>query len=810
MLFLVMRTSATEEERSFKIINAANGLADNSAQIVKCTSNGRLIISTIGNLNFYDGKTFAHANSRPEYEYELPLYTGHYHLYFDHHNHIWLKDKVKVTCLDLKTERFIANVDSVIRALGCDVPVADLFVDQNGQVWFLTANGLYNNEYKRYFTVSDTLSLQDVEVYGNDVYFFYENGEVVAQDTLGHVICQSKAYDSSVAPLYAGSSVVLPYGEGFYQIRNGDKQSVLLFFNVKTNTWQTVMAEDYHLNNLVTDKSGEHIYIPCEYGYWIYTPATGEKEHLEQVQLTDGSMMGTDCNTMAFDHQGGMWIGTEHRGVLYARPHSLSFKAYPWSNPLALKYDAMMDTLQQNINYYEGKRANCRYVDSRGWVWIGTRVGLYMEKPGETSVELFNRARGLNNNVIHSLVEDRDHNIWAATSCGISFLLIRDGNVVFINNFTDDDNVPNESFENCKALLLKDGTIIMKAIEHVVAFKPEELQEVNEPHLVTNIRPVLTRMLVNGNTVIPMVPIEGNIIVDRALTGVRDINLKSDQNSISLAFSALNYFRPRQTSYRVRVYETGMNWTVYSSYTADLVDNTGVLHFPMVNLEPGDYTVEVQASMFPDIWEEDIDDSQRFRWYIHVKQPWWRSTGLFYLIGLVLLAMLIINFILFNRNSRMRVRRNDMEGDILRKIRYYVDRCEAYVKKVQKPLNDDHMDGMSSDPKLMLSPEFIELMLKLMPYVSEHENKNLTMRKLCEVGDVDIVTLYEVVSGNLYKNPRELARHIKLRQATDLLSNTNLSIEEIAQKCGFYTPNYFIGNFFHEYKMTPAEYRKNH
>ena len=64
----------------------------------------------------------------------------------------------------------------------------------------------------------------------------------------------------------------------------------------------------------------------------------------------------------------------------------------------------------------------------------------------------------------------------------------------------------------------------------------------------------------------------------------------------------------------------------------------------MVNLKPGDYHVEVQASLFPDQWQEDLPDDQRFVWIVHVKEPWWRTTGLYVLLGAVLLALLIVNF----------------------------------------------------------------------------------------------------------------------------------------------------------------------
>ena len=806
-LLLGLRAQAKDEERTFKIINAASGLADNSAQVIKCTKTGRMIISTIGNLNFYDGKSFGHADSHPKYEYSLPLYNGHYHLYFDRHHHIWLKDKHLVTCLDLMTENFVENVDSVIRSMGCQEKVLDLFADQYNDVWFLTEKGLFNPDTKRTFKVQSGHNLQDVDCMDGVLYTFYENGEVIGLDTLGNTVCQLKAYDAATSQKYADTSVLQPYGNGFFQIRNGSKGSILQFFDVHEKTWEVILSPEYHLNNMTLDTRGEHLYIPCEYGYWIYQIATKELEHVPELLLTSGHPMLTDCNAMTFDHQGGLWIGTEKRGVLYGRPHSVSFRSYPWGHELATKYAEMMDTIQQNITEYKGKKAYCKFDDSRGWSWIGTRKGLYILRPGQEEV-VYTKRMGLNNDVVHSVIEDNDHNIWAATSCGITFFYIKDGEVAFVNNFTSDDNVPNESFENCKAILLPDGSIAMVAIDHVVVFNPANLHEVNFPHLITNIKPKLIRLLMNGNDVDPGAYYDDNQIVDRAMPRAKHINLKSDQNSISLTFSALNYFRPMQTFYRVRVYELGNEWIVLSCQNSTLVDNRGLLHFPMANLAPGDYHVEVQSSMFPDTWEEDVPDDKRFVWEVHVKQPWWRTSGLIMLMGLILFALLIVNFYLYNRNTRMRDRRNTEEADIIRKIRFFVERCNAISREPLSPLKVLDND-MGDDASNLLPPEFTTLMIKLMPYVSSHQNRALTMRKLSEVGGVDIVQLYETVAGNLYKSPWKLAHLLQLRKGAEMLTTTDLTIEQIATECGFYTPNYFIGSFFHEYKQTPLEYREN-
>ena len=48
------------DNKSFRIINASHGLADNSAQTIHCTYSGRIIITSLGHINIYDGGYFAY------------------------------------------------------------------------------------------------------------------------------------------------------------------------------------------------------------------------------------------------------------------------------------------------------------------------------------------------------------------------------------------------------------------------------------------------------------------------------------------------------------------------------------------------------------------------------------------------------------------------------------------------------------------------------------------------------------------------------------------------------------------------------
>ena len=157
----------------------------------------------------------------------------------------------------------------------------------------------------------------------------------------------------------------------------------------------------------------------------------------------------------------------------------------------------------------------------------------------------------------------------------------------------------------------------------------------------------------------------------------------------------------------------------------------------------------------------------------------------------------------------MRVRRNNEEGDMIRKICSFVDRCTSFSNEELRP-NEDELNGSVQDSRNQMSPQFIELMEKLVPYIQKNDKTDLTINRLSKAGGIDIVSLYDITTGNLYKNPRELTRIMRLRKGAQLLRETNLSIDEIASQCKFYTTNYFIGNFFHEYKVTPQEYREDH
>ena len=805
LLLLGNQLAEAFEGRTFKTINASNELADNSAQIVVCTKTGRMIIATLGNLNFYNGYGFSHISPYHGYQYQLPRYSGDYRLGFDRKHHIWLKNTNTLTCVDLLMEQFVANVDSVINDMGCHEPVEDLFVDSVGGVWLLTGKGLFGVNNQQTYTVLRDQNLQEVDVFDDLLLTFYGNGEEVGQDIhTGKTVHRTRAYDWDTGQRYNRTSAILRYKDGYFQVRSGEKESVFLYFDVKQLKWTVIQTFPYHVNHLALHD--EKIYLPSERGFGIYNIEQKSMDWINEFPLVDGRKVQTDCNMIAFDRQDGMWIGTEDRGVLYSRPAKSQFKSYSIPSPEAAQYSKMMDEMVQNITEFHGLRANCMFMDSRGWSWIGTTTGLYMYKTPQSQPVIFSKKNGFYNNVVHTVVEDKNHNIWVATSNGISFVRFKGEQVEFVNSFNEIDGVPSESFVNCKGKMLDDGTIIMQAIDHVIRFNPDDLEEVNTPHPY-KLFPKLIRLMVNGNNIEPDVLVDNHIVVDRALSRAWEIVLSSEHSSVSLTFSPLNYYRPLQTYYRLRMkgvkeYE---NWTLFSFFNSGgKVDSKGMLHVPLMGLSPGTYQLELQASMYPDQW-----DGEPFTWNIIVNEPWWQTTGILWVLGIMVFMIGIANLVFYMRNERMRMRRSHGEGDMIRKIRQFVTRCNTYTSEVMSSMQEDYRHN-SENADVKLSPEFMQVMMRILPYVNEHMKGDLSMAQLSRVAGMDVVSLYELMMDNVYKSPRQLARIYRLEHVTKQLLTTNHSIEQIAEECGFSTANYMIGTFFHQYKQTPLEYRESH
>lgn len=790
-----------EELRFFRVIDASDGLADNSAETVLATLTGRMVISSIGHINFYDGTVFSHIGSEKENLYALRNYKGNYRMYFDRHHHLWMKNQGAVTCVNLTTEHFIVNIDSVFLEMGAKGRVEDLFTDAQSYCWFVIGSKIYSVDSKRDYPLDKTKRLQDMSTFGDQqLFLFYDDGEVQVCDLAsGKQQFRSYAYSEDKRSIYDKSTYVLQTPEGFYQLRNGEDRSILLYLDLKTRKWSTLMELPYQMRMLTLHH--DFLYVASAQGYWTINIKTGVKKHVESFTLENGRKMSSPVNTICFDRQDGMWIGTEKRGLLYSKPYLTPFKQIPLESEQGKDYLRKLSSVGTKTDTLP-RHTNCVYKDSRGWTWTGTQTGLRLDKGDGSRQQLFTSKNGLLNDVVHAVVEDRySHEIWVNTSFGITCFQIKNGGVGRAYIYADDDYVPCASYVNGKAMQLADGTIIMEGPDHVLAFDPRTFKLKTDKTPFT-FYPKMVRLLVNGDEMSAGVMNKGRVILEKAVSRTREFTVNYDQNSLNITFSALNYFRPLHTFYRVRFNSSDeRDWKVYSYFNSSLVDRKGLLHLSMTGLRPGNYTVEVQASMSPEDW-----NFEPFVLKIQVEEPWWRSTGVYLLLILIVGIIVVLNLMLYYHNATMKIKRNQEEHIFIKRILSFIDRCDQYGSEILAP----RLDGNTSDTdtRIDLSNEFVEIMTHLVPFIQEHKRDTLTMRMLCDESKKDVQYLYKLINENIYKSPRMLAVSLRLQRAKELMKNTDLTIEDIATGCGFVSPNYFIANFYRTFKMTPKEYRE--
>ena len=802
MAFLLSSLTALAEDstrdRRFRVINAADGLADNSAQTIKSTFSGRLVVSTIGHINFYDGSGFTHISSGDS-RYLLPKYKGHYHLYFDDSHHLWLKDKGMVTCVNMLTEQFVSDIGSIFQAQGVKGHVEDMFVDSSGSIWLVQGNNIYSRHGKVSLPLRKGRVLQDMDISDNIVLLFYDDCQVDVYD----IIAKKKLYSTNSlnheeVKDYQESSVIYKYRNGFFQIRNGNNKALLMWFDLGTRQWTKVLSTDYYLSNMTV--KDDVLYIASAYGYWTYDTDSRQIEHYEMIKLTDGRELLTDMNCIEFDRQGGMWIGTEKRGLLYSKYIKSPFNVMTWDNPLSVKYAEMMDKVCTYDMLVKGHRLNCTYKDSRGWIWVGSLNGLYYFKPGQKDSICVKKEDGMVNDVVHSIIEDGKHNIWVSTSNGIVGLVIKNGKVTFVNSFINSDGIPAEAFVNGRAMRLDDGTIVMQALDHVVSFNPMKMSIMEGNNIL--LHPKFVRLQVNGTNIFAGTEIDGRVVTEKAVSRLNMIELPSTQNSLSLKFSSLNYFRPIQTYYRYRVSGLQDKWVMLSYYNSKgLVDKNGILHLPLLGLEPGNYMVEVQASMYPGKWT-----TPPVKVVVRIKEPWWRTTGLTLLISGVFLILIIWNIVIFSGNSRLKMKRNVSEVELFRRIDGFISRAEScrMEKQTRRSVNDESEDVTSGAD---LDKDAVELLMELVPYSRNGKLDHNVLVQLAMKKRIKLTDIYDIITNNIFRSPALLTMAMLLEKASRDLIESGMTVEEIAEKNNFASPNYFIAMFFRRYGMTPLQWR---
>ncbi|NDW11471.1 hybrid sensor histidine kinase/response regulator [Bacteroides sp. 214] len=306
------------------------------------------------------------------------------------------------------------------------------------------------------------------------------------------------------------------------------------------------------------------------------------------------------------DKNSMIWVGTSE-GVYIFNPEEL-----------------LQDSERYYHYSYNGGKLNgdeIKYLmtDSKGKVWISAAgAGFSVCEPGGdySSLEFkhYNTKDGLCNNVVQSIVEDKEGNVWLATEYGISrYIPTLD---IFENYYLSASSQGNVCIEGA-AYHRENGDILLGTDHGFISFNPKAMKKQSSSFPV-----VFTNLHVNGTN---MLPGDEGSILSKSLAYTDGIKLKSYQNSIQVDFSSFNYADANMTKYSYQLQGYDKEWSAPSS-----------LNFAAYKqLPPGKYELLVKSGNSQGLWNSEVAKLQ-----IVITPPFYKSGWAFLiyalLIGLVL------------------------------------------------------------------------------------------------------------------------------------------------------------------------------
>ena len=93
-------------------------------------------------------------------------------------------------------------------------------------------------------------------------------------------------------------------------------------------------------------------------------------------------------------------------------------------------------------------------------------------------------------------------------------------------------------------------------------------------------------------------------------------------------------------------------------------------------------------------------------------------------------------------------------------------------------------------------------------YIRNHYSQNISVSQLSQMVHVCDDHLIRIFKAATNKTPTRYIMDMRLEEAMKLLVSTELSVTEIADKCGFASSCYMDRIFKHRLQVTPVEYRK--
>ncbi|WP_343672364.1 two-component regulator propeller domain-containing protein [Chitinophaga sp.] len=168
------------------------------------------------------------------------------------------------------------------------------------------------------------------------------------------------------------------------------------------------ILQDHSVKSLMTDNRN-NLLIGTDAGFYIYTPANEQLEHIVHDARNKGSIVNNIIWSLFADKEANIWLGTDYGISLLQNQNSLQLIP-------------IFDITHEK----DGNRFYNIYKDHFGDYWLGGTNGIIRSSsPGGHEVlsawyKMGDKFLPISHNRIRNIFEDANNNVWVATDGGIN------------------------------------------------------------------------------------------------------------------------------------------------------------------------------------------------------------------------------------------------------------------------------------------------------------------------------------------------------------------------------------------------------
>jgi signal transduction histidine kinase/ligand-binding sensor domain-containing protein len=355
---------------------------------------------------------------------------------------------------------------------------------------------------------------------------------------------------------------------------------------------------------------------------------------------------GLVARAIAEDAEGGLWIGTESRGLVYFQ-------------------DGKFMPYQQTAAGLPGNDISCLYPDRDGVLWIGT-AGHGLARFYKGKWTRYSTDHGLASNSIDYIIEDDLGWLWIGSNAGLMRVLKQSLNdfaagtvtVIRCRTYVETDGLPTRECSAgsqpaaCRA---PDGRLWFPTTKGLVSVNPADIKPNRRPPTV-----LIESVRAGGR----------EQKTNRFSTAwSRSVVIPPSHEQLEIHYTALNFAAPGEVQFKYRLEGHETAWTE--------AGETRVAYYNKV--PPGNYRFHVIACNEDGLWNEagdilDVTVQPQF-W-----QKWWFRTLV--ILGLTGIVVAVVRYLSTQKLRRQLQQQASLEKERSRIARDLHDQLGANLTQV--------------------------------------------------------------------------------------------------------------------------------